>query len=351
MYKRVIRLEASNFSDKEPIFTTVEHRISFELEVGLAQGLAMARVQIYNLAIDQIKALTRSDIESISSGDGKNNRQLEKVRIKLFAGYEDELDDKGKPPLVIDGFVMNSASLKKLPENITFLYVIASGSNLLIQDFTTFSTPDSKSTPMKVKDVILRLCVGDEGAGYEAANINFDSAPVAIMEKPVIAHTYTNGEKGLIKALDEVAEEFHFNWGTRANGIAIYPLLADSAKDSSEFNVLIAGKSLKISPLKIRGTPLTGMATIQIPHNLDATLIPGLLIDVGDLKGLIDYTHLGETVYFTDDIWKYAVFQYYMVKKIIHKGDTHGSDWQSTISCMFPSSGKTSDNEIKQPKK
>jgi len=347
MYKRVVRLEASDFKSGKHIFTTVEHRISFEMESGLAQGLTRARIQIYNLSRKEIKNITRADTEAISVSDGKENRELEKVRVKLYAGYQDEIENGKKPPLILEGFIMNSAVVKRIPENITYLYVIASGSELLINPFDSFSTHKFGETPeWSVKDVIIKLCTS---AKYDLEGINFDSAPIEVMNKKVPGHTFNNEAGGLMVALDKAARTFFFEWGVRANGIGIYPIMKDSKVDSSEFNVLQKnGKGKIIDPTKVRGTPMHGLATIEIPHNLDATLHPGLVIDVGDLKGIIDYTQVGKTVYFSDDIWEYAIFQYYMIRKVIHRGDNYGTDWQSTISCMIPSSGVTGNKEIKE---
>lgn len=357
MYKRIWRLEARDSETDEIIFETSEHRITFEQDVGLAQGLATATIVVYNLADNEQKTLTRADLQATSIEDAKNNRSMRKVRVRLFTGYKDEVEIEGiEPQLIIEGFVMNATSVKKLPESLTYLYVIAFGSNLLINKFETFTTPGyNAGEKMTLQDVLERLC---SGAGYLVESLDFNSLPDDMLDQEIIARTFKNSPRGLFETLNELSEEYCFSWGVRAAGLGFYPQLKDSERDSTEFNYLQEnGERFVIDPVKVKGTPIAGMATLEIKHILDATLFPGTVIDVGEIngksdnnslggEGIIDYSHLGQPVFYTDDVFRYAVFQYYMIHRVKHVGDTHGPDWQTTIVCKIPSSGITANEEV-----
>jgi hypothetical protein len=358
MYKRIIRFEAIDVETGELLFETTEHRITFELDIGMAQGLAKSKLVIYNLAEEERKRITKGDLEPTSIGDATENRELKKVRVKLYVGYKDQVEiDKIPMQLILDGFVMNATSVKKIPENLTYLYIIAFGSNFLINEFASFKTPgfNSEEDKMTIGEVITKICVG---AGYDANNIDFNSVPEELMAQEVVGKTIGNDERGMFAVLNELSERYNFSWGVRNNGIGIYPQLKDSEADSAEFNYLQAnGERLVIDPVNIKGTPIGGIASLEINHILDATLFPGVVIDVGELGGrggneslpdeaIIDYTYIGNPLYYTNDVSKYAVFQYYMLYRVVHKGDTHGEDWTSTLVCKTPSSGITANNEV-----
>jgi len=363
MYKRRVRLEATSVTTGEKVFETLDHRITFNIEVGMAQGLATSTIILYNLSDQEVKRLTNADLDAGSLGDGTENKDLNKIRVKLYAGYEDEINERlDEEQLIIDGYVMNSTSLKKLPNRLTYLYIIAFGSNLLINKFESFETPSGtkpKGEQWDLRKVINTIVTS---AGYDANAVDYTAVQEELVGEPtkmaLAGRTFKNNEQGMFKILDELSEEFCFSWSVRADGIGIFPKLNDSEQDSSEFNYLQKnGTRFEIDPVKVKGTPVAGMATLEIPHKLDATLFPGTVIDVGEINGngdndslpdngIIDYSALGQAIFYTNDVSRYAVFQYYMIWKIMHKGDTHGDDWSSTLICKVPSSGITGNGEL-----
>jgi len=226
-----------------------------------------------------------------------------------------------------------------------------------ILEFDAFSTPGKDSpNAMSLKDVINKLVTSEKG--YSPGSVDFNSVTPEFINQKVEGQSFNNTSKGLFSVLNQLAHQYQFNWGVRVNGIGIYPKLKDSEKDSTEFNYLQKnGRALKIDPVKVKGTPIAGMATLEIAYKLDASLFPGVLIDIGEIdgnsdnnslpdNGLIDYTHLGKSIYYINDVSKYGVHQFYMLWRVIHKGDTHGEEWQSTLICKTPSSGKTAEEEI-----
>lgn len=364
MYKRKLRLVATDLDSGDLLFSTTEHRITFEVDIKIAQGMSTSTIVIYNLGDDEVKALQRADLEPSSEGDGTANREPKRVRLQLFAGYEDEVEsDLTADQLMIEGLIMNATTVKKLPSKLTYLYVIAYGSNILVNKFDSFSVPGLNSpNPMTLEDVINRVV---KSAGYES--VDFSSVnPEKIGEKTIKdlrGKPINNTDQGMFGVLDDLAEQYRFSWGIKAKGVGIYPPLDDSKADSQELNYLIGEyesknkEGLLIDPIKVKGTPIAGMATLEIKHVLDATLFPGILIDVGEVggkqdndslpdEGLIDYTALGKSIFYTNDVAKYAVFQYYMLWRVVHKGDSHGDEWDTTLVCKVPSVGMSANEEI-----
>ena len=65
MYKRICRLVATDVETGVELFNTEQHRIKFNVDISMGQGLAKAQIMVYNLAPDEQKLLTKGDLEPL----------------------------------------------------------------------------------------------------------------------------------------------------------------------------------------------------------------------------------------------------------------------------------------------
>lgn len=356
MYKRKIRVEARTSQDGEPFFVTEELRVTFEMDTTLAQGLAKAKVVIYNLSLETEMKLLANEVRIGYGGDEltPQTRSSRRVYIRVYAGYEDELGVGGTLPIVIDGYVMNGTSQRLLPEQLTHLYILPLSSETLQNSFTSFNTsiagdPDSA---MKLEDVIRKMCTS---AGYSPSGLSFETLPRDIREERLRGHTIEPGPNGLMDALNDLAEVYFFVVSPRAGGLGFYPRLDDSDQAVSEYNSLrkMGGvfKPFPINPVRLKGPIVAGVLKIEIPHVLDATLFPGMVVDIaaagafgsGDQDGGIGSNSLisvqagdGSIMFYTNDPLKYGILQDYMIQRVLHRGDNYGQSWDSTLVCSVP---------------
>lgn len=340
MFGRIIRLEARRELTGDPFFVTDKLRIHCEMEMSLAQQLAQASVEIYNLSEENSKALTSGDYEIGSKGNAETLRSASKVFIRLYAGYQDELLSNGELPLLLEGVVMNASSRRALPNFITQLFVLPLASSFLRQPFTPFSVP--RGTPLR--DVLERMCWE---AGFE--NIAFEM-PEAILATDMGGAAF-EPDPDLYGTLRKLAKTYSFTFSQKASGIGFYPRLDDSAASHNEFNYLQAnGEVYQVKPFLLRGAPIVGVSTISFSMVMDAKIFPGWVIDVQDISGtrgdlalpsggLPEYSSIGAPLYYTDDVAKYAVLPRYMLKKVIHKIDTHHDMWETAVVGTVPTVG------------
>lgn len=340
MYGRLIRLEARRGLTEDPFFRTEELRVHCEIEMSLAHQLAQASVSIYNLSPENSKALTSGDHENGSSGDATGLRRANKVFVRIYAGYQDELLANGDLPLILEGIVMNASSRRALPNHITQLYVLPLSSSFLRQPFTPFSVP--RGTALKF--VLERMCweAGFENVTYDLPDniLNQDMGGAALEPDPDLYGT-----------LRKLAAAYNFTFSQRASGIGFYPRLDDSAAASNEFNHLQAnGEVYNVKPFLLRGAPTAGVQTLSLTMVLDGKIFPGWVVDVQDIAGsrgdltlpsggLTDFTSVGKSLYYTDDVAKYAVLPRYMVRKVIHKLDNYQDLWETSIVGTVPTVG------------
>lgn len=362
MYKRIVRFEARRNPTDEPFLVIKDLRFTFNTDVGLAQGLGKTRISIYNLGHDTIKALTAGDYEPASTGTGtavkKEDERINpknKVWVKFFVGYADIHTDKDMP-LLVDGFVMNATSYRKRPENITHLYILPVASGFMKQNFKPFHTY-GKTFAMPLHEVLTKVCVD---TGFEPSSIEIRLSEAAA-NQPVREYVEPNEKTGLLGALFQLADTYKFTFSQRLGGIGFYPKVDDSKAGNSEFNTYVKedGKyaPFLVRPELLRGSPVIGVGTIEIPHVLDVSIHPGYVLDTQAIVGkqpsdtslpsggLSTVDNIGDSIYYSDDVARYAVLEKYMALRIVHKGDTHGEEWSTTIVGHVPTIGDTANEE------
>lgn len=342
MYKRIIRLEARREKNGEPFFVTEELRIHCEMEISLAQQLTQARITIYNLSRETSNDLCSGDHTAGLVDTAGSLRRASKVFIRLYAGYADERLSTGRLPQLLEGIVMNASAQRRVPNHLTHLFVLPLSSSFLRQTFAPFA-----ATPgMTLKTALTKIC---QLIGF--SSISFDVSE-KLLSQSVRGKTFI-AEPDAYQTLHQLGKTYGFTFSPRTSGIGFYPKLRrnNSIFMQNEFNHLQKnGQPYVVNPLLLNGVPTAGVMTITVPIILDGSIFPGWVIDVsqiqgtrGDLtlpsQGLVDYTSMGEFLYYQDDIAKYAVFRKYMAERVVHKLDNYSDLWSTVIVGIIPTVG------------
>lgn len=350
MYKRAIVLEARDDPNGEPFLVLngdrlePQLRIRVEMESNLAQQLAQARVQIYNLSLSNSQRLAIGNLTPMSTGDAKEVKPAAKVHITIYAGYEDEVMNGGKHPVLISGWVMNATSRRALPNHITTLYVLPISSSFLQLTYEPWFTEEGST----LSGVLTKLCTE---VGLKDIQFYW---PEDKKNKPIRGQTLA-GAPDLYSTLKSLSTTHSFTFAMTAAGIGFYPLPDDSELGHSEFNHLMkTGKPFTVPVELVRGAPQFSMLSVQVTLNADAEIKPGWVLDMSDVMGttkgrgdtalpadgIADFTSVGKYLYYADDVGKYAILTRYMVSRVAHVLDNYSDDWQTHCVCIVPSSGK-----------
>ena len=350
MFGRVIRLEARRGPTEEPFFVTDELRVQVDMKMGITQQISQASVTIYNLSLENARALCDADLEPASTGDAKEVNDQSAVYVRVFAGYKDEELSDGKPPLLLEGVVMNASSRRAVPNYITQLFIVPLAARFLRHSKIYHNTVGEETLRKVITDLSVK-------AGYLAEEID-------ICLTDDVANTKLRGRTfefnpDFYSVMNKLAAEFQFYYALRAKGIGIFPRLKDSKKDHDEFNYLQKnGQGYRIVPEMLKGTPTVGVASISIPLVFDAAIFPGYVIDTspvqgnksGDValpsEGLADYSSMGSTLFYTRDIAKYTIFSTYMVKDVLHQIDNYSNTWVTVVVGTVPAAGDQDKNTV-----
>lgn len=369
MYKRIVKLEAYNEVDgvleAEPFFNTTQLRIVFDIDVGFEQALAQSRLTIYNLSEANSLALLRGHYEDTE----KDEETSQRVLINFSVGYADE--NEGVLELLLSGYVMNGAATRVLPNYITELYVLPKSAGFFHADFEPHSTMKAGQKPEQSESLKVAIETICKGAGFiDAGSVEF-FLPEAVLNKPMGNKVLRpHPDTGIFGELERLAKIYKFSYIATSNGVAFYPILGNSKKDLDAYNHVISehdDELTKILPQKLRGSPIAGIMTMEIPYALAPHIRPGFVVDTTNIQGaenlekaddggdkgdgaargqgLTFYTNIGNTLYYDNGVSRYAIMKDYMVMRVKHVGDNFSQQWLSTIFCSVPTGGKNGDDE------
>ena len=310
----------------------------FKYEGRLGWTADQCRVDIYNLDVDTVMGLMSGTV------------QEQEVQVFLRAGYEDEREE-GELPTVLVGVVMNVFSRRLLPNYITTLYCVplAAASVSKKQEQTVViprnTTVDGAFTILKNKFKLTQhqyFGVPDATKNIKLSGMDL-AGPIRTMYAKVAraasCHVkFTSSEVRIISRLR-------------------------SADTISYITSQRGARTLDIQ--RVKGVPSTGMGTIDVPYVMDASIEPGMVMDVTALQsqdasrktsgvdaGFLAYSvdgtinpGTGNALFRDEDVFRWAVKPEYQIFAVVHEGSTHIDVWDSTINGIVYNPGTNGANE------
>lgn len=329
MFGRIIRVEArKDPADAEPFFWCDELRVHCEVEIQIgADSVAQSRVVIYNLSKDNSSALRFSDLAVSTTGTAETDTEYNGVYITVYAGYEDELLSNKLPPIIIQGRVMNSYAVRRLPDYETHLFIQP----------TYGSTLRSTFNPVTVKEGTLKSLLEElTTANGVAASYHL---PEEVLNQPVKGAVY-GPELDFSGTLTRIADEYQIKHTQTVNGIGFYPKIDDTTAGRTAFDYLLSdGAVLTVDSLLLRKTPSIGICSATLAVSLRPDIYPGWIMDLKKIPDLAGYDSIGLPLYYQTDIAKYTVVPSYLVTKVYHKFDNFTEDWETLLEGTAPAQG------------
>lgn len=351
MYNRVVRVSIGDSLD-DPFFVTEKLRVEFDQTVNFASSLTKTKVTIYNLSTERVKAISRANRQP----QGENPGEATPVFIRLQAGYEDESEEI---PTIVEGVIISTTFKRALPENSLTLYIMPQVFKNLTRTFepiAPFKKPD-RSDAITLRDGLSQMLT----AVGVAHRIKLSQDELAVKMTSVIAP----GKYGALSTLKEMAGIYKFQFITTRVGVEIVPMLDDTGVANKSITELIdQGSVVPVHPQRVRGTPVLGIATIELSLALDGSIEAGHVLDVINIigapigasnensrplspGGIVDRSGLKDLMFWNDGITKYSTSQYYYISNVRHQGDTHDpATWTTTILGLIQVRGSSGEIEI-----
>lgn len=334
MYIRKAYIEVfQKKDDAVPAMVIEGLRITGEVKYAYDSADVVARLVVYNLSLENRKALLVKDKSNRQQGGGLISGTY---YIKLYAGHVDEHFVGGEKPLILQGPIVNVFSFNKRPETYTVIYAVPSGQALSLNTIEQFPA----SSNMNIGEALKEL--GRRG-GYDVVDIS--RLPDYVSKAPARGMVFGT-EVSIQKEFYKLGETYNFMTRFSANKItvkmkAVMPLRATvDGSDPLEKNLIITYASndtartietYKITVDMVRENPRVGSASVKLSVSLAPELEHVEVIDLTEVRGQLMFDDIGDVLYRDDSVRQYLTSDLYRVSSVVHIFDTHGQAWHTYI--------------------
>lgn len=328
MWKRRIDLKVLNKDTGDILLATTEHRIDFVYQGILSWMADTMKLEVYNLAPEQLKMLL----------DTKNRS------IQMSVGYEDELSNMS---MLMDGYVVNVYGRKSIPEHITSIWCVPYSAETL--------SSNSNLNTLVYEGGTLRGLINEisKYAGYKSPPKFFGMAD-DVLTSPILSYIL----RGTVShSLSELGDEYGFYVRASNSGVQIVSRL----NSANVVEMIKAGEAAfhKMSIDKLKGTPEATVAKLNFVMNLDASIDCGDVVDVTaflgartndpnrpQADGVVSVDNADSVLFRSDSLWAQTIFEQYLVLGIQHVGSNYAPAWETRIVGIQFNDGLAGDKDV-----
>lgn len=330
MYIRKAYIEVFQKKDDEVPAMVIEGlRITGEVKYAYDSADVVARLVVYNLSLENRKALLVKDKSNRQQGGGLISGTY---YIKLYAGHVDEHFVGGEKPLILQGPIVNVFSFNKRPETYTVIYAVPSGQALSLNTIEQFPA----SSSMNIGEALKEL--GRRG-GYHVVDIS--QLPDFVSKAPARGMVFGT-EVTLQKEFYKLGETYNFMTRFSASKITVKmkadmplkatvdgppPLVITYASNNTARTI----ETYKITVDMVRENPRVGTASVKLSISLAPELEHVENIDLSEVRGQLMFDDIGDALYRDDSVRQYLTSDIYRVSSVVHIFDTHGQAWHTYI--------------------
>jgi hypothetical protein len=309
MWGRRVRLTVTEDATGTLLLDVDELRIDFEYVNQWTVG-DLCTLQVYNLALDEVKSLV------VNGG----------LTASVYAGYYDEVDSDGFPPKLCTGRVTNAYGRRELPNHITSVFIIPEGNVAMARNVEV--------EPLE-GDVTLEEYVAHLATRYDFPPPYWHpSIPDSVKQQ---LHAGKTVEGTGFAELRRLTEKFKVLFQLVESTISIFPDVKyspvfQSALNSTEENVI------PLDVISLKGIPSITPGLMSVPYNLSTNIKCGAILDTTPflsvdekVSGLTDVSGLGVSLHYLNEIFEIAASNRYMCVKAIHKGSSEIDLWGTDI--------------------
>lgn len=328
MWKRRIELKIFNKDTGDVLLSTSENRIDFVYQGNLSWMADTLKVEVYNLDPDNLKMLLDTKRRS----------------IKMDVGYEDEPTALAT---LLDGYVVNVAGRKAIPNHITSIWCVPHSVETLSSTATLNTLVYENGTLLGLIEAISKY------AGYKSPP-RFFGIDADVLATPILSYIL----RGTVShSLGELGEQYRFYVkGTNSNIQCVS--MSNSANVVEKIKTSEAAFH-KMSLDKLKGTPEATVAKIDFVMNLDASIDCGDVVDVTAFlgartdnpnrppsDGVISVSNADSVLFRSDSLWSQTVFEQYLVLATTHVGSNYARAWETRIVGVQFNDGLAGDKDV-----
>lgn len=336
MWLRKVQVILTNTKDLSKKTIYQDHAIEFEVNSSLGWQADKATINIYNLSISEIKALQNGnpdelllEIRAAHSDEkysGDDYRPVIKGDNRLIGSEPHVL------PTIFSGRIKNVFSHKRLTEHITTIYCITKAG----WDASIFQQMRAIPKNTTLRNTIKSMC---DDYGYHS--IATFGVKLSVLDS--VIPTPRSFHKSFVSEMDDLMHEYNLNYYIATAEFQIFSgLYADPdavtrmSKDRPPIN---------IDANFVIGNPIVGLGTINLDMFLNYSVQPGMIIDVSPLlgtellaNGVIAIANRQQILNYDNSVARYARVTDYQIINVIHRGQTHGKTFTTSVYGVYGSS-------------
>ena len=328
MWQRSIDLKIYDRETGDVLLQTTENRIDFVYRGNLSWMADTLKIEVYNLGPETIKLLL----------------DTKKRSVKIDVGYKDEPTSIAT---MMDGYVVNVAGRKAIPNHITSIWCVPYSTETLSSTAGLNTLVYENGTLSGLIEAISKY------AGYKAKPKYF-GIPNDVLASPILSYIL----RGTVNhSLAELGEQYRFYVRGTNSCIQIISM-ANSANVVEKIKTGEANFH-KMTLNKLKGTPEATVAKINFVNNLDVSIACGDVVDVTAFLGartndpnrppadsVISVNNSDSLLFRSDSLWAQTVFEQYLVLYIDHIGSNYEQAWESRITGIQFNDGTVGDSDV-----
>lgn len=339
---RRVEVIVSRKEDPSIRTTFKSHRIDFEVRSTVGWPADTANITLFNLSLEEVKFLqdkTYGDMYiEIRAGYAQDERSnssggTSKGGVKKFgqkAEQSDRVSLSTSLPTIFSGIITNAVGYRKPPEHVTQLFCISKAYGAS----TDFKQLTAIKPGTKLIDAMRSMC-SDYGFNTISTFGVEDSILGTVMPRGRVFHdTFLNEFRNMLG-------EYNLLYTVTTGEVQIFP---DTFGDKDAVNRMSKDREpVQLDEDSVIGNPVAGICTYTLNTFLNPSFQPGMILDVSPLLGKKKLLANGVTsvngdgiVLNTDQsVFRWAVEDKYFIMEVVHKGSTHTTIYQTSITAIL----------------
>lgn len=335
MWIRCVEVIVTQADDpsKQVIFR--KHRIDFEMRSTVGWPADTANITLFNLSLDEVKFL-----QSKNYGD---------MFIEIRAGYSDQMNStqgvqqrvvtpgqtagitisNGVLPTIFVGVITNAVGYRRPPEHITQLFCISKAYGVST-DFKQLTAIPPNAT---LKDAINSMCKDYGFNTISAYGVSEDVLSMKLPRGRVFHDTF-------LVEFRQLLGEYNMLYTLTTGEVQIF---SDAYGDKDAVNRMSKDREpIKLDANSVIGNPVVGICTYNLKTFLNASIQPGMILDVSPLlgesllaNGVTSINGQGIVLNTDQSIFRWAMEDKYFIMEVVHFGSTHGIEFHTAVSAVL----------------
>lgn len=324
---RQVELIVTRRDDPENKVIFRKHRIDVEVRSTIGWPADTANVTIFNLSLSEVKFLQTKEYGALGieiRAGYKSDQQLGATGgIHSYNSNDSTIGISGLPTL-FSGVITNAVGFKRPPEHVTQLFCISTAYGAS----TEFRQMRNLTANQTLRSAIQQMC-SDYGFGTISLYGVKEETLNLVLKRPRVFHDV------FLNEFRSFLGEYNLLFTMTTNEIQIFP---DTYGNRDAVDRMSKDRQpIKLDVNSVIGNPIAGICTLQLDTFINASVQPGMLLDITPLlgneilaNGVVSVRGEGVALNTDQSVFRWAMSDIYVLTEVVHRVSTHIPDMCKT---------------------